>query len=182
MSETENNKKLNAFFGKEYDRLKLYVSSRISDSADRDAEDIIQDVALKLFSRSNNSSPINNVAGFVYNSIKNKIVDIMRTRKNNTNIQDESESRLVEFMEMVYGDSDNSYSEQMKLELIKTISKLKPHYKQIIIAIDFEGFSYRELSLKTGTPEGTLLSRRHRAISILNKDLKKIKIKRDELL
>ncbi len=172
MSETENNKKLNAFFGKEYDRLKSYVNSKIADGADRDAEDIIQDVALKLFSRSNNSSPINNVAGFVYNSIRNKIIDTMRTKKEKTNIHDESETQLIEFLELFYGKSDNSYSDKMKHDLIHTISTLKPHYKQIIIAIDFEGFSYKELSQKTGIPEGTLLSRRHRALSILNKQLK----------
>ncbi len=169
MSETNNNKELNAFFGDEYDRLKSYVNSKITNSADRDAEDIIQDVALKLFSRADNTSPINNVAGFVYNSIRNKIIDTIRTKKHKTNIQDESESRLVEFVELFYG---KSYSEQMRHELIKTISKLKPHYKQIIIAIDFEGFSYKELSLETGIPAGTLMSRRHRALSILNKQLK----------
>ncbi len=169
MSETNNNKELNAFFGDEYDRLKSYVNSKITNSADRDAEDIIQDVALKLFSRADNTSPINNVAGFVYNSIRNKIIDTIRTKKHKTNIQDESDSRLVEFVELFYG---KSYSEQMRHELIKTISKLKPHYKQIIIAIDFEGFSYKELSLETGIPAGTLMSRRHRALSILNKQLK----------
>ncbi|MTI30228.1 RNA polymerase sigma factor [Xanthovirga aplysinae] len=173
MSETDNSRKLKAFFGKEYDQLKSYVISKFTDSADRDAEDIIQDVALKLFSRADTSSPINNVAGFVYHSIRNKIIDLMRTKKQTTNIHDESESRLVEFVELFYGKADNSYSEQMKHELIKTISELKPHYKQIIIAIDFEGFSYRELSLKTGAPEGTLMSRRHRALSILKKQLKK---------
>ncbi|TRX61367.1 RNA polymerase sigma factor [Fulvivirga sp. M361] len=173
MSETENSIKLSAFFGREYDRLKSYVHSKITDSADRDAEDIIQDVALKLLSGADNYSPINNVAGFVYHSIRNKIIDTIRTTKQKTNIQDESESRLVELAELFYGRSDNSYSEQMKHELVRTISKLKPHYKQIIIAVDFEGFSYRELSLETGIPEGTLMSRRHRALSILNKQLKK---------
>jgi RNA polymerase sigma-70 factor (ECF subfamily) len=172
MSEIENNKKLNAFFGKEYGRLRSYVHSKIDNTSDRDAEDIIQDVALKLFSRSNNSSPINNVAGFVYNSIRNKIVDIMRAKRQESSIQDENEAKLLEFIELFHGNSDNSYSEQMKHNLINCISTLKPNYKHIIIAIDFEGFSYRELSEKTGIPEGTLLSRRHRALSILNKQLK----------
>lgn len=172
MSETENNKKLNAFFGQEYERLKSYVNSKITDSAERDAEDIIQDVALKLFSRSNNSSPINNVAGFVYNSIRNRIIDTLRTKKDRADIQDESEARLIEFLDLFYGKSDNSYSDRMKHELMRTVSQLKPHYKQIIIAIDFEGYTYKEISLETGIPEGTLLSRRHRALSILHRQLK----------
>ena len=70
---SENNKKLKDFFGEEYQSLKVYVNSRIKATASRDAEDIIQDVALKLFAGADRYSPINNVAGFVYNSIKNKI-------------------------------------------------------------------------------------------------------------
>ena len=174
MSGKENNKKLNAFFGEEYDRLKSYVHSRISDTADRDAEDLIQDVALKLFTMSESSSPIENVAGFVYHAIRNKIIDTMRTRKPNSSIQDESELKLVEFAELFYGSSDNEYSERMKSALVQAISELKPHYKHVIIAIDFEGFSYKELSQKNGIAEGTLMSRRHRALAILNKQLKKI--------
>jgi RNA polymerase sigma-70 factor (ECF subfamily) len=173
MSETENNKKLNAFFGTEYDRLRSYVHSKISDSADRDAEDLIQDVALKLFTRADSFSPIENVAGFVYHAIRNKIIDTLRTKKQSTPIHEDSELRLLEFAELFYGSSDNSYSDQMREELIESIAELKPHYKQIIIAIDFEGFSYRELSTKISVPEGTLMSRRHRALSILNQKLKK---------
>lgn len=173
MSETENNKKLNAFFGTEYDRLRSYVHSKISDSADRDAEDLIQDVALKIFTRADSSSPIENVAGFVYHAIRNKIIDTLRTKKQSTSIHEDSELRFMEFAELFYGPSDNSYSDQMRSDLIQSISELKPKYKQIIIAIDFEGFSYRELSAKINVPEGTLMSRRHRALSILNQKLKK---------
>ena len=69
-SESENSKKLQAFFGEEYRSLKIYVNSRIRDTANRNAEDIIQDVALKLFSGADRYAPINNVAGFVYRSVK----------------------------------------------------------------------------------------------------------------
>ena len=138
MSKTENYKKLDSFFGKEYDRLRSYVGAKIMDSADKDAEDIIQDVALKLFSRADSYSPINNVAGFVYRSIRNSIIDTMRTKKPKTDIADESEARLVDLMDLFYGESDNAYSEEMKEQLIRSIASLKAHYKHIIIEIDFE--------------------------------------------
>lgn len=170
-SETDNNKKLGDFFGKEYHSLKAYVNSKIRASASRDAEDIIQDVALKLFSGADRYSPINNVAGFVYRSIKNKIIDVMRTTKQSSNLKDENETRLIEFTEMIYDTSDDSYSEQMKEELKRSIWSLKPPYRDIIIAIDFEGYTYREISMETGIPEGTLMSRRHRAISLLYKKI-----------
>lgn len=170
-SESENNKKLKDFFDKEYYSLKIYVNSKIKATVNRDAEDIIQDVALKLFSRADRYSPINNVAGFVYRSIKNKIIDIMRTKKQVVIREDGNEVKLIELTEIFYGKSDNYYSEQMKDELKKTIINLKPNYRDIIIAIDFEGYTYSEISLETGIPEGTLMSRRHRAISLLHKQL-----------
>lgn len=171
VSDNDNFKKLKTFFDEEYHSLRTYARSRIENTTDRDAEDIIQDVAVKVFSRANTASPINNIAGFVYNSIKNKIIDIMRVRKNDVSMEDEMEARLSEFTELFYGKSDNFYSEEMKLELKKAIATLKPFYREIIIAIDFEGYGYKEISDETGIPAGTLMSRRHRALSILSKKL-----------
>lgn len=174
MSETENKAKLNDFFSQEYDRLKSFVYSKIDDGAEKDAEDIIQDVALKLFSRADSTSPINNVAGLVYRAIRNKIIDALRTRKqNNVPLHDQNESRLLGFMELFYDDSEDEFSEKMRDELIQAIKQLKPHYQHIIIAIDFEGYSYRELAEESDIPEGTLMSRRHRALSLLKTKLEK---------
>ena len=173
-SESENNKKLKDFFGSEYNSLKAYVNSRVKASVNLDAEDIIQDVALKLFSSANRYSPIHNVAGFVYRSIRNKIVDIRRANNPTTSQQDENEYKLLEFTEILYGKSDNSYSEKMKEELKISIMNLKPDYRDLIIAIDFEGYTYKEISKETGIAQGTLMSRRHRAMSLLLKSLETI--------
>lgn len=170
-SETDNYNNLRTFFNDEYHSLKAYAKSKIDDTADRDAEDIVQDVALKLFSRANTLSPINNIAGFVYNSLKNKIIDILRAKRERIEIEKEMETKLIEFTERLYGKSDNSYSDNMKNELKKAIVKLSPPYREIIIALDFEGFTYKEMSQETGIPLGTLMSRRHRAISLLYKEL-----------
>lgn len=172
ISDSENHNNLKIFFRDEYHSLKAYTKSRIDDTADRDAEDIIQDVALKILSRSENLSPIDNIAGFVYHAIRNKVIDLMRKKRKEVHPENTMENRMVEFTELFYGKSDNSYSEDMKKELKKAIIKLKPDYRNIITAIDFEGFTYRELSLETGMPEGTLMSRRHRAIAKLFKELK----------
>ncbi|CAL2080224.1 RNA polymerase sigma factor [Tenacibaculum sp. 190524A02b] len=162
---SENNKKLKAFFDKEYSVLKSYVGSRIKDSIHQDAEDIIQEVALKLFSGANSYSPINNVAGFVYRSIKNKIIDVRRkkTYKN----QAIEEEKLIHFTEVVQDLSDSFYSEETLKSLKNKIMDLKPVYREVIIAIDFEGYTYSELAENLGVPKGTLMSRRHRALGIL---------------
>lgn len=169
-SERDREKQFKTFFNDEYHNLKAYVHSRIEDDIDRDAEDIIQDVALKILSRKE-VIPINNIAGFFYHSIKNKIIDLMRKKKSYTHADDDFEDQFSGFVELFYGDTDNSYSEKMKDELKEAIFQLKPGYRDIIMAVDIEGYSYREISEETGIPEGTLLSRRHRAIAQLHKKL-----------
>ncbi len=168
-SESENIRKLNDFFGKEYRALKIYVNNRIKDTASRNAEDIIQDVALKLVSGAHRSAPINNVAGFVYRSIKNKIIDIMRTSKKAEQIEIDEE--LLDLAEMMHQSAEGYSFEDMIPALKKSIDQLKPGYRDIIIAVDFEGYSYKDISLKTGIAVGTLMSRRHRAIGMLYKKL-----------
>jgi len=171
IQKSENNKKLKDFFGEEYQSLKIYVNSRIKATASRDAEDIIQDVALKLFAGADRYSPINNVAGFVYSSIKNKIVDVMRSGKHDSSYEDNAEAKLQELAVMVYDSSEEQFTDEINNALKKAIISLEPKYKDIIIAIDFEGYSYKEISHETGIPEGTLMSRRHRAISLLYKKI-----------
>jgi RNA polymerase sigma-70 factor (ECF subfamily) len=170
-SDSENYKNLRLFFNEEYHSLKTYARSKIRNMVDTDAEDIVQEVALKIFIRADTMSPIENIAGFVYNSIRNRIIDLMRTKKKETRFENEMETRLMEFTELLYGKSDNSYSEEMKNELKSAMANLKPRYRDIIVAMDFEGFTYKEISEKTGIPAGTLMSRRHRALSILFKEL-----------
>lgn len=172
MSQSENSKKLGMFFNEEYSSLKSYVSSNLKASVNRDAEDIIQDVALKLFTSADRYSPINNVAGFVYRAMRNKIIDILRSNKKKTEYYSQNEDKLNEFAALIYETPSNLYPEQMKKELKNAIISLKPNYKDIIIAIDFEGYTYKEIEQETGTPTGTLMSRRHRAISLLYKNLK----------
>ena len=174
ISETTNKNKLTNFFSNEYPSVRAYVKSRISDVADREADDIIQDVALKMFSRADSLSPITNVAAFVYNSIRNKIIDTFRTSKQKSYYNDEFDALVADFAELFYSKADNSYSDKIKDNLKSAISNLKPDYQDIIIAIDFEGFTYQELSEEWGAPIGTLLSRRHRALSILNNKIKNL--------
>jgi RNA polymerase sigma factor (sigma-70 family) len=170
---TENNTNLKHFFNAEYHALKNYVRSKIEDTADRDAEDILQDVALNLFSREDHLTPINNIAGFVYRSIRNKIIDTMRTKKVRVDLDESFEENLAELAELFYDDSSYANADDLKAKLKAAILHLKPDYKEVILALDFENLSYAQLSLELGIPQGTLMFRRHRALSLLYKELEK---------
>lgn len=171
VSDKQQNNNLNNFFKDEYHSLKGYVRSKIEHTTESDAEDIIQDVALKIFSRPSDALPITNIGGFVYNAIKNRIIDVLRTKKERIYNEKHLEKLWTDFASMFYGEEESPYSEQIKEKLKVAIRELKPAYRDIIIAVDFEGYTYREISEETGISPGTLMSRRHRAISILLKHL-----------
>lgn len=174
-AESKNHNDLSTFFHEEYGSLKSYVRSKIRDSSERDAEDIVQDVALRLFSRTEDALPINNVGGFVYNAIRNRIIDILRGKKERKLPPEEVERQWLEFVELFYGEADNNYSPAQEQALKRAISELRPMYRDIVLAVDFEGHTYRELAQSTGIPAGTLMSRRHRALSLLSKRLENLK-------
>ena len=171
VSEKQDTNNLNNFFKDEYHSLKGYVRSKIEHTTESDAEDIIQDVALRIFSRPPNAIPIKNVGGFVYNAVKNRIIDIMRTKKERVSNENEIEQLWTDFTAMFYEGPTIQYSEQLKEKLKSAIKQLKPSYRDIILAVDFEGYTYREISEETGISPGTLMSRKHRAISLLLKNL-----------
>lgn len=173
--EEGNYSRLTDFFREEYQALKGFVRARIDDTAESEAEDIIQEVALRVFSRAQDLTPINNIAGFVYHAVRNRIVDSLRTRKGRSYDPAEVEQRWTEFAETFYGPSAKPYGGAMVKRLKEAIARLKPAYRDILMAVDFEGQTYREIAAQTGIPPGTLMSRRHRALSVLQNELKKQK-------
>lgn len=172
VSRKQQQNNLTEFFEEEYSSLKGYVRSKIKHTAESDAEDIIQDVALRIFSRPLDALPIQNIGGFVYNAIRNRIIDSMRTKKVRIDDKDTLEILWTEFASMFQDDLKETYPEKLQEKLKKAIEELKPVYRDIIIAVDFEGYTYKEISRQTGIPPGTLMSRRHRAMSLLLKKLK----------
>jgi RNA polymerase sigma-70 factor (ECF subfamily) len=171
----QQHKYLNDFFKEEYEALKGYVRSKIKHTSESDAEDIIQDVALRIFSRPPEALPITNIGGFVYHAVKNKIIDTMRTKKEEVRNEDKLEQLWTEFASLCYEVDTINYSDQLKTHLEKAIIALKPYHKDIILTIDFEGYTYREISTEIGISAGTLMSRRHRAIALLSKTSNLIK-------
>jgi len=165
------NNHLDSFFREEYGALKHYIRSKITLTSESEAEDIIQDVALRIFSRPLNALPINNIAGFVYSAVKNRITDIIRTKKKRIDNEVQLEQHTSDVTNDIYDTTAQEYSEDISEKIKMAISNLKPVYRDIIIAVDIEKYSYSEISQETGIPQGTLMSRRHRALSILNKSL-----------
>jgi RNA polymerase sigma-70 factor (ECF subfamily) len=156
--------KLTDFFRRERLRLVRYVRSLIEDAGDRDAEDIVQDVMLSIFDKADVTIPIENLAAYVYQSLRNKVVDIFRKKKD-----------VMSLEEVIYEAGSDPARTVEKKELIEHVFNamdlLPPEQRAIMIATEFEGRSYRELSEEWNVPMGTLLARKSRALNKIKQEL-----------
>lgn len=147
-----------------------YVRSHSSERT-RDAEDLVQDVMLKMFRVLNMNTKIENLAAYAWQSLKNLIID---NRRRKEIIPDEIDEQFVD------PDANDLSPETLMLRdhfsdyLTAALNELKPSERAIWHATEVEGLGYQELSEEWDEPVGTLLSRKYRTEKKILDHLNKI--------
>ncbi|HTP59599.1 MAG TPA: RNA polymerase sigma factor [Spirochaetia bacterium] len=148
----------------EWTRLVGYVRAWISDTAERDAEDVVQDVIERLFERADVTEPVADLTAYLYRSLRNKVIDLYRKPKRAVELpEDLSDIRFEASAEMD--------REEARETLFEAIDELPPAQREVLVATELEGRSFKELAEEWETPIGTLLARKHRAIRALKETL-----------
>ena len=173
-SYSEQQKSLSGFFAREYDNLVSYVRRNWHTVNEAEAEDIVQDVALNLFTKVDFNTPIENLFAYVYRSLKNKIIDLTRKKREDRldDYQDEDSGEnylLRRLVDEIADTEEKAEHEQLLKLMLNTLEELRPDQQDIIVATELEGYTFEELSNELEIPIGTLLSRKHRAIAKLQK-------------
>jgi len=158
------------FLSNERKTLIGYVRRLIDDAAERDSEDIVQDVALNIFNRSDITIPIENVAAYVYQALRNKVIDYLRRGRDTTSLddgwQDDEKSTLLHALPALRTEASHEISKLEAREILfKALSLLNDEERSVLIATELEGKTFREVSEESGTPLGTLLARKSRAVN-----------------
>lgn len=158
------------FIRREYQRLVAYARRRLGEAEGLDAEDIVQDVLTGLFDRADISAPVHNLAAYVYRALRNRVVDAWRGRRGTISI-DASPVSGGSLADML-ADGDAGIPERLELEemwqrFLLEMGRLSPGEAEVIRATEWDGRSFRELSMEWGVPEGTLLARKSRAMKKL---------------
>ena len=169
-------KKITEFFRTEQEKLVRFVRRRIDRAAERDAEDIVQDVMVNLFDRADLTIPIENLSAYIYRSLRNRVVDFFRKRRDEVSLDSKAapdrELSLAELIHDGNGDTaENSEKEELYARLYEAIESLDEKDRAIVIATDFDGISFRRLSEEWAVPMGTLLARKSRALKKIKKEL-----------
>lgn len=156
--------KIQEFFRTEYSRWVRFVRRLIDDAADRDAEDIVQDVMLGIFDKADITVPIENLSAYIYRALRNRVTDMFRRKKD-----------LASLAELVYESVEDAANalEQKELRetVVKAIDNLSDEQRAVVIATEFEDRSFRELSEEWEIPIGTLLARKSRALQKIRSEL-----------
>ena len=165
-----------SFFAREGEKLIRYVRRHAKKISEMDAEDIVADVMLRLVSRLDPRSPVDNLAAYAYRSIRNRIVDYERTRSKTVRLEDflDAEGELP-LISVLMADSEKPFTCEDRAALINrltaAIDRLEPRQRAIVIATELQGESFRVLCEKWNEPIGTLLSRKSRALQNLRRML-----------
>jgi RNA polymerase sigma-70 factor (ECF subfamily) len=173
--------KFETFFKKEYGKLVNYVRKNMNERFfNATAEDIVQDVALSLLSKIDLDEQIENFAGYMYRSVKNKVIDNGRKEQRNVSIENFNDNKNGNKVSDFVADESNQINhENFSLGfdvLHEAISMLPPDEKSLIIATEFDGRTFESLSKEWDIPIGTLLSRKHRVLSKLHKLITQINL------
>lgn len=146
-----------------------YVRRFIDDTAERDSEDIVQDVALNMFNRADITVPIENITSYVYQALRNRIIDYLRRRRDVISLdEDWMEAGEVSLLDALHDPQRDGASDILRMEtreyLFEALSILDDDQRSILVANELEEKTFQEVSEETGVPVGTLLARKSRAL------------------
>lgn len=164
MSAETQKKRIASFIATEWTRLVGYVRAWIADTADRDAEDVVQDVIERLFEKADVTEPVADLSAYLYRSLRNKVIDLYRKPKRAAELPED-------LSDVRFEASEEMDREETREALFEAIDELPPAQREVLVATELEGRSFKELAEEWETPIGTLLARKHRAIRALKETL-----------
>jgi len=180
MDQEKYKDKLAYFFGCERRRLIGYVKRWIDDTAERDGEDIVQDVAFNLFNQADVTEPIENLTAYVYQALRNRAIDLLRKRRGKVmsldmEVNGETNLSLSDLiLDSRIGADKEMEEKELYHQLLQAIDSLNDQDRAIVIETEFNSRSFRELSERWKIPIGTLLARKSRALRKVRKTLEQM--------
>jgi len=175
----EQNRRISETVEREQGRLRNFIRKRVLD--ENDVEDILQEVFYELVQAYRLMQPLEQVGAWLYRVARNRIIDRFRGRRqaavpaNSSGVADEADWFPWEELPSPDGGPEAAYARELLLEEIDAaLDELPAEQRQVFVAHEFEGRSFRELARATGLSVNTLLSRKHYAVLYLRRRLRAI--------
>jgi RNA polymerase sigma factor (sigma-70 family) len=172
----EQDQRISDVVARERSRLRDFIRRRVPDP--RDAEDILQEVFYELVEANRLLMPIEHVTGWLFRVARNRITDLFRKKKpeagGDTSVVDEDDAplSLTDLLPSPDAGPEALYARSVLLdELELAVDELSEEQREVFVAHEIEGRSFKELSAETGVNVNTLLSRKRSAVLQLRKRL-----------
>ena len=178
----EQDQQISEVVKREQSRLRNFILRRVSDR--QDAEDILQDVFYKLVEANRLLMPIDHVTGWLFQVARNRITDLFRKKKPE-NVRDTAgdfdrgdKDDLPQFEDLLPSPDagpEALYVRGVLLEELElALDELPDEQREVFIAHELEGRTFKELSAESGVKVNTLLSRKRYAVLHLRERLQSI--------
>jgi RNA polymerase sigma factor (sigma-70 family) len=153
---------------RERSRLLNFIRRRVPDP--RDAEDIVQDVLSALVEANRLLMPIDHVTGWLFRVARNRITDLLRKRRHEIDLPP-----LEDLLPSPEAGPDAVYARTVLLEaLALALDELPSEQRDVFVAHELEGRSFKEMAAATGVSVNTLLSRKRYAVLHLRERLRQV--------
>jgi RNA polymerase sigma factor (sigma-70 family) len=177
----EEDQRISDVVKREGSRLYNFIRRRVRDPGD--AEDVLQDVFYRLVEANRLLMPIEHVTGWLFQVARNRITDLFRKKEpenfGDLAVEDEDEDKeLARFEDLLPSPDDGPeelYARNVLLdELRLALAELPKEQREVFVAHEFEGRSFKEIASATGVSVNTLLSRKRYAVVHLRERLQRV--------
>jgi RNA polymerase sigma factor (sigma-70 family) len=169
----EQNRRISEVVRREESRLRRFIRRRVPDP--RDAEDVLQDIFYRLVEANRLLMPIDHITGWLFRVARNRIIDLFREKKTESFSDSEELLNLEELLPSADAGPDAVYARNVLLdELADAIEQLPDEQREVFVAHELEGRSFKEIARDTGVGINTLLSRKRYAVLHLRARLQTI--------
>ena len=175
----EQDLRISEVIAEEGARLRNFIRKRVPLEAD--VEDLVQEVFFELVRANRLLMPVEYVTGWLYTVARNRITDLFRKKKpvnfSDTAFEDD-EGELLDFEEFLVSSEAGPEAEYLHTllldELESALAELPEKQRQVFVAHEMEGRSFKEMSEETGTNLYTLIARKRYAVQRLRARLQKV--------
>jgi len=174
---TEQDQKISEAISRDQPRLRNFIRRRVADQGE--AEDILQDVFYELIEAYRMMKPVEQVTAWLFRVARNRIIDLFR-RKSREGFRAESETvsedgevlKLEELLPSPDAGPDAAYARSVLLEeLDDALDELPQEQREVFVAHELMGRSFKQIAKESGVSVNTLLSRKHYAVLYLRERL-----------
>ena len=160
-------------FNKEKARLRNFIRKSVPNAGD--ADDILQDVFYEFVSAYRLPEPLEQVGAWLYRVARNRIIDRFRKQKQEVTLEqdDDDDALWLEAILSIETETPASiYERKMLVEyILAALNQLPSEQRDVFIAHELDGKSFKQIAAETGVPINTLLARKRYAVTYLREQL-----------